>query len=83
LVHVLCDYDITVNGEFMVAGFTAGNSQRFPWMIALLGFTPPYVSTGEAFQPADFLAAYRQGLAATASFVDDWGFLVEDERTPG
>ncbi|MCC7376048.1 MAG: hypothetical protein IT581_15425 [Verrucomicrobiales bacterium] len=74
LVHVLCDYDITVNGEFMVAGFTAGNSQRFPWMIALLGFTPPYVSTGEAFQPADFLAAYRQGLGATASFVDDWDF---------
>ncbi len=37
LVHILCGYDITVNGEFMVAGFTAGNSQAFNWMIAALG----------------------------------------------
>ena len=34
LVHVLCSYDISINGEFQVAAFTAGNSQLFNWMIA-------------------------------------------------
>lgn len=74
LVHVMGDYDISVNGEFQVAGFTAGNSERFNWMIAMLGFTPPYVSTGEGFVPADFLRAYERGQRATRSFVDQWEF---------
>jgi hypothetical protein len=74
LVHLLCDYDISINGEFCVTGFTAGNSERFNWMIAMLGFTPPYVSTGEAFHPDAFNAAYARGSNAAKSFVDNWEF---------
>jgi hypothetical protein len=74
LVHVLCDYDISINGEFQVAGFTSGNSERFNWMIAMLGFTPPYVSTGAPFRPDDFNAAYLRGVNASHSFVDGWDF---------
>lgn len=77
LVHVLCCYDISINGEFCVTGFTAGNSERFNWMIAMLGFTPPYVSTGESFNPADFAAAYERGDNASQSFVDTWDFWPE------
>lgn len=80
LVHVLCDYDISINGEFQVSAFTAGNSEQFSWMIAMLGFTPPYVSTGEAFHPADFLEAYRRGERASHSFVDIWDFWPELSR---
>lgn len=74
LVHVLCDYDISINGEFQVSAFSAGNSDQFNWMIALLGFTPPYVSTGQAFRPADFMDAYQRGANAGHSFVDQWDF---------
>lgn len=74
LVHVLANYDISVNGEFCVAAFTAGNSERFNWMIAMLGFTPPYVSNGGGFHPKDFLAAYQRGQNASHSFVDTWDF---------
>ena len=74
LVHVLANYDISVNGEFSVAAFTAGNSEQFNWMIAMLGFTPPYVSTGEGFHANDFISAYRRGQNATHSFVDTWDF---------
>jgi hypothetical protein len=77
LVHVLCDYDISVNGEFCVAGFTAGNSETMNWMIAMLGFTPPYVATGASFNPADFTAAYERGDNASQSFVDTWNFWPE------
>jgi len=77
LVHVLCDYDISINGEFCVAGFTAGNSNCMNWMIAMLGFTPPYVSTGADFNPADFATAYARGDNAGQSFVDDWDFWPE------
>jgi len=77
LVHVLCDYDISIHGEFQVAGFSAGNSIKFNWMVAMLGFTPPYVSTGEQFHSDDFLAAYKRGAHATASFVDQWEFWPE------
>ena len=59
LVHVLCSYDISVNGEFCVSAFTAGNSECFNWMIAMLGFTPPYVSTGAQFHPDDFTMPTR------------------------
>jgi hypothetical protein len=83
LVHVLCDYDISINGEFCVAGFTAGNSERINWMIAMLGFTPPYVSTGESFNPADFTAAYERGDNASESFVDTWEFWPEMEMQVG
>jgi len=74
LIHVLCSYDISINGEFCVSGFTSGNSERFNWMIAMLGFTPPYVSTGAPFNPADFAAAYERGANASHSFVDNWDF---------
>jgi hypothetical protein len=83
LVHVLCSYDISVKGEFCVAGFTAGNSEHFNWMIAMLGFTPPYVSTGETFNPADFAAAYARGDNAAKSFVDNWNFWPEMEQQVG
>lgn len=43
-------------------------------MIAMLGFTPPYVSTGELFHPDQFFAAYQRGVNATESFVDTWDF---------
>jgi len=87
LIHVLCDYDITIDGEFCVSGFTAGNSEKFDWMIAMLGFTPPYVSTGEQYSPGDFTKAYARGKTATHSFVDEWDFWprmmhpMEDLRT--
>ena len=74
LVHILCDYDISINGEFCVSAFAAGNSSRFNWMIAMLGFTPPYVSTEEHFHPDQFFAAYQRGVDATESFVDAWDF---------
>jgi hypothetical protein len=83
LVHVLGSYDISVNGEFCVAGFTAGNSERFNWMIAMLGFTPPYVATGQAYDPADFAAAYARGDNASQSFVDNWDFWPEMEQQVG
>ncbi len=67
LVHVLCSYDISVNGEFCVSAFTAGNSECFNWMIAMLGFTPPYVSTGAQFHPDDFTHAYARGERASRS----------------
>ena len=56
LVHILCNYDISINGEFQVSAFTSGNSEQFNWMIAMLGFTPPYVSTGQQFSPNDFFS---------------------------
>ncbi|MEI9895437.1 MAG: hypothetical protein WDN28_16500 [Chthoniobacter sp.] len=74
LIHVLCSYDISINGEYCVSGFTAGNSEHFDWMIAMLGFTPPYVSTGAGFSPADFTASYERGANASHSFVDNWDF---------
>lgn len=74
LIHVLGDYDISICGEFCVSAFSAGNSERFNWMIAMLGFTPPYVSTGEHFHPDQFFAAYQRGVGATHSFVDHWDF---------
>ena len=74
LVHVLGEYDISINGEFCVAAFTAGNSEHFNWMIAMLGFTPPYVSTGAQFHPDDFTQAYARGENASRSFVDTWDF---------
>ena len=74
LIHVLCGYDISINGEFCVSAFSSGNSERFNWMIAMLGFTPPYVSTGQAFNPTDFTAAYTRGANASHSFVDTWDF---------
>ncbi|MDR3403033.1 MAG: hypothetical protein P4L99_11100 [Chthoniobacter sp.] len=74
LIHVLCSYDISINGEYCVSGFTSGNSEHFNWMIAMLGFTPPYVSTGAEFNPADFTAAYMRGSNASHSFVDNWDF---------
>jgi hypothetical protein len=77
LVHILCEYDISVRGEFQVAGFSGGNSIKFNWMVAMLGFTPPYVSTGQQFQSDDFLAAYMRGAHAAASFVDQWEFWPE------
>lgn len=80
LIHVLCEYDISIDGEFRVSGFTAGNSERFPWMIAMLGFTPPYVSTGQQCRPEDFLSAYVRGLNATCSIVDRWDFWEEMEQ---
>jgi hypothetical protein len=83
LVHVLCEYDISINGEFCVTGFTAGNSTRFNWMIAMLGFTPPYISTGETFQPADFTAAYQRGDQAAKSFVETWDFWPEMSEQVG
>jgi ubiquinone biosynthesis protein Coq4 len=80
LVHILCEYDISVSGEFRVSGFTAGNSTKFNWMIAMLGFTPPYVSTGQQFQPTDFTDAYHRGNNAANSFVDTWDFWPELEH---
>lgn len=74
LVHILCDYDISINGEFCVSAFAAGNSSRFNWMIAMLGFTPPFVSTVEHFHPDHFFMAYQRGVNATESFVDTWDF---------
>jgi hypothetical protein len=74
LVHVLCNYDISINGEFCVTAFSSGNSEKFNWMIAMLGFTPPYVSTGAQFHADDFMAAYQRGVNATHSFVDNWDF---------
>ncbi|MEP6670033.1 MAG: hypothetical protein ABJF10_12815 [Chthoniobacter sp.] len=74
LIHVLCAYDISINGEYCVSGFSSGNSERFNWMIAMLGFTPPYVSTGAPFNPADFTTAYMRGVNASHSFVDNWDF---------
>jgi len=43
-------------------------------MIAMLGFTPPYVSTGAQFHPDDFTRAYARGEDASRSFVDTWDF---------
>jgi hypothetical protein len=83
LVHVLCNYDISINGEFCVTAFTAGNSERFNWMIAMLGFTPPYVSTGAEFHPQEFTAAYQRGVGASHSFVDTWDFWPELEHQIG
>jgi hypothetical protein len=80
LIHVLCEYDISINGEFQVAAFTAGNSEQFNWMIAMLGFTPPYVSTGQQFASADFFQAFARGEKAAKSFVDTWDFWPEMER---
>lgn len=80
LIHILCEYDISINGEFQVSAFTAGNSQQFNWMIAMLGFTPPYVSTGQQFSPNDFFQAYTRGENAIKSFVDTWEFWPEMER---
>ncbi len=80
LVHILCEYDISINGEFQVAAFTAGNSEQFNWMIAMLGFTPPYVSTGQQFSPNDFFQAYTRGENAIKSFVDNWEFWPEMEQ---
>ncbi|MEM0965453.1 MAG: hypothetical protein AAGJ81_04765 [Verrucomicrobiota bacterium] len=74
LVHVLGPYDISINGEFQVAGFSAGNSTTFNWMVAMLGFCPPYVSTGQQCCPQDFVEAYLRGKNAKASFVDQWDF---------
>jgi len=78
--HDLCSYDISVNGEFCVSAFTAGNSERFNWMIAMLGFTPPYVSIGAQFHPDDFTQAYARGEGASHSFVDNWEFWPELEH---
>lgn len=83
LIHVLCGYDISINGEFAVSAFASGNSERFNWMIAMLGFTPPYVSTGQGLQPTDFTAAYMRGVNATASFVDCWEFWPEMQQQVG
>ena len=83
LIHVLCSYDISINGEFCVSAFSSGNSERFNWMIAMLGFTPPYVSTGEGLQPADFTSAYMRGLNASHSFVDSWDFWPVMEHQVG
>ena len=83
LIHVLCEYDISINGEFCVSGFTAGNSEKFDWMIAMLGFTPPYVSTGAQCTPADFMAAYTRGENASHSFVDQWDFWPEMQQQVG
>ncbi len=80
LIHVLCSYDISINGEFQVAAFTAGNSEHFSWMIAMLGFTPPYVSTGQQCSPTDFFQAYTRGENASKSFVDNWDFWPEMGR---
>jgi hypothetical protein len=80
LIHVLCSYDISINGEFQVAAFTAGNSEQFNWMIATLGFTPPYVSTGQQFSADDFFQAYTRGERANKSFVDNWDFWPEMSR---
>jgi hypothetical protein len=80
LIHILCLYDISINGEFQVAAFTAGNSEQFNWMIAMLGFTPPYVSTGQQFRSDDFFQAYTRGENASKSFVDTWNFWPEMER---
>jgi hypothetical protein len=74
LVHILCDYDISINGEFRVSAFAAGNSNCFNWLIAMLGFTPPYISTGEQFRASDFFEAYMCGANAAESFVDNWDF---------
>jgi hypothetical protein len=74
LIHVLCSYDISINGEFCVSAFSAGNTEHFNWMVAMLGFTPPYVSTGQGLQAADFTAAYNRGANASHSFVDNWDF---------
>ena len=49
-------------------------------MIAMLGFTPPFVSTGEGLHPDDFFRAYQQGAEASGSFVDDWDFWSHMER---
>src|ERR1700722_5598051 len=81
LIHILCAYDISINGEFQVAAFTAGNSECFNWMIAMLGFMPPYVSTGQQFSPSDFFVAYTRGENASKSFVDNWDFWPEMERS--
>jgi len=35
------------------------------------------VSTGEQFQSDDFVAAYKRGAGAAASFVDQWDFWPE------
>ena len=83
LIHILCDYDISIYGEFLVSAFVAGNSQRFNWMIAMLGFTPPYVSTGAQFRAADFFTAYRRGLNASKSLVDHWDFWPMMEHQVG
>jgi hypothetical protein len=80
LIHILCSYDISINGEFQVAAFSAGNSEHFNWMIAMLGFTPPYVSTGQQFSPGDFFQAYTRGENAIKSFVDAWDFWPEMGR---
>lgn len=80
LVHILCNYDISINGEFQVSAFTAGNSEQFNWMIAMLGFMPPYISTGQQFAPKDFFQAYSRGENASKSFVDNWDFWPEMER---
>ncbi|MEM8955455.1 MAG: hypothetical protein AAGD22_14980 [Verrucomicrobiota bacterium] len=80
LIHVLGSYDISINGEFKVAGFTAGNSTTFNWMIAMLGFTPPFVSVGQQCDPKDFVEAYQRGVNAKASFVDHWDFWPFMER---
>jgi hypothetical protein len=74
LVHILCDFDISINGEFRVSAFAAGNSNCFNWLIAMLGFTPPYISTGEQFRASDFFDAYMCGAGASESFVDNWDF---------
>ncbi len=83
LVHVLCDYDVSINGEFLVSAFAAGNSERFNWMIAMLGFTPPYISTGEQFRAEDFFTAYMRGATASHSFVDQWDFWPLMEQQMG
>jgi hypothetical protein len=80
LIHILCSYDISINGEFQVAAFAAGNSEQFNWMIAMLGFTPPYVSTGKQFAPDDFFQAYTRGENATKSLVDNLDFWAEMGR---
>jgi hypothetical protein len=82
LIHILCSYDISMDGEFQVAAFTGGNSQRFNWMIAMLGFTPPYNRSIEEghFSPDDFFQAYARGENSSESFVDDWDFWPEMGR---
>jgi ubiquinone biosynthesis protein Coq4 len=78
LIHVLCSYDISINGEFQVAAFTAGNSQLFNWMIATLGLLPPTFQSGSNFLRPIFskliLAAKtpKKALSITGTFGRKW-----------
>ncbi len=73
------DYILADRGYCQATGIHFAASKK-AYVMVRLGFTPPYVSTGQQFQPTDFTDAYQRGNNAANSFVDTWDFWPELEH---